>query len=879
MEGFFTKKESESTSRPDGKTYSCVSCGLYKDCKSPKMKASGGFQKGILNIGTMPTKIEDRRGNFFQNKAGKLLKKTYANLGIDLFEDCLNINAINCMSEDTPTTYQIDCCRKFILRAIKKHKPKVIVLLGDSALYSIIGHRWKKELGTIQKWRGWKIPDQEMNAWIVPTLSIESVLDEQESKFKTKFENTIWIQDLQKVIECLDTPLLQYNEPEIITLTDLNVLNEIKSGSTIAFDYETTGLKPHAKGHRIICISVAISEDKVYTFMLPKNRNKRKPFTELLQRKDVYKIAQNMKFEDTWTTIRLKVPVNNWLWDTMLATHTIDNRTGVTSLKFQTYVQFGIIDYDSEVAPYLKAVDNKNANSINRIEELIENPGGEKLLLQYCGYDSIYEYRLAMVQRKLIAQDSDSVLTMDHSNYSEGYHLLHNGILALAKAERQGLRIDVEYCVNKTKRLTKKISRLENKIFESKFYRHWQHSTRGHVNLNSGNSLGNFLYNVKKLKPAKLTTTGKGSTDEEALKMLNIPELNWLLERSKLKTLIDKLDGFSREQVNGYLHPFYNLHLAKTYRSSSSNPNFQNIHKRDKVAMKTVRKAIYPRPGNQLMELDYKGIEVSIAACYHKDPNMIKYITDPTSDMHGDMAVQIFMIDDWDKSRSDHEHIRNCVKNSFVFPQFYGDYYKNNAIDICGNWMGLPQSRWNSKMGYELENGKTIADHLIKKGIRSFDAFVEHIQVIEKDFWTNRFPGYAKWKEEHYSQYLKDGYVSLKTGFTCGGVMSKNDVINYPVQGSAFHCLLWTLIETSKALEKGGFGTKIVGQIHDALILDTVPKEKYEVYNLVKQIGTIDLVKKFKWINVPLTIDAEICPVDASWADKEKWKPEDDPPF
>jgi len=73
----------------------------------------------------------------------------------------------------------------------------------------------------------------------------------------------------------------------------------------------------------------------------------------------------------------------------------------VTGLKFQTYVNFGVVDYASEVAPYLQAKDN-NGNAINRIMELVGMPGGKEKLLEYCGLDAVYEYRLAMIQQKVM---------------------------------------------------------------------------------------------------------------------------------------------------------------------------------------------------------------------------------------------------------------------------------------------------------------------------------------------------------------------------------------------------------------------------------------------------------------------------------------------
>jgi uracil-DNA glycosylase family 4 len=405
MEGFFTQKETESISRPDGKNYSCISCGLHQLCKSPKIKPYGNFKKRILNIGEAPGEMEDNAGKPWQGRTGTLLKETYASLGIDLFEDCLNINAVNCRPEDNrqPNNYEIACCRRIILDVIKHFKPQVIILLGNSAVFSLIGHRWKKSLEGISKWRGWTIPDQDFKAWICPTFH-PSYVERSDAKEVT----TVWKQDLKKVFSLIgvpkgtDYPLFpEYEEPEIEIIEDLSILNKITKGN-ITFDYETTGIKPHAEGHRIICASVAYEPNACYTFMMPSTRRERQPFVDLLTNPNVGKIAQNMKFEHAWSQVRLKVEVQNWVWDTMLAAHILDNRPGVTGLKFLTYVHFGIIDYASDVSPYLEASDAGNGNALNNINELLKKPKGVETLLHYCGLDAVYEYRLAMKQQSEI---------------------------------------------------------------------------------------------------------------------------------------------------------------------------------------------------------------------------------------------------------------------------------------------------------------------------------------------------------------------------------------------------------------------------------------------------------------------------------------------
>ena len=166
MQGFFTKEETQSKSRPDGKTYSCPSCGLYRDALSPRIEPYGNFAKGIINIGEAPSEADDNRGQPWQGKIGRKLQRAYAKLGIDIFEDCININSVNCRPPEdrTPTNYEIACCRKRVMKVLKDYPPKVVILLGNSAIQSFLGLRWQGKLGGITKWRGWTIPDREVRA-------------------------------------------------------------------------------------------------------------------------------------------------------------------------------------------------------------------------------------------------------------------------------------------------------------------------------------------------------------------------------------------------------------------------------------------------------------------------------------------------------------------------------------------------------------------------------------------------------------------------------------------------------------------------------------------------------------------------------------------
>jgi DNA polymerase-1 len=455
----------------------------------------------------------------------------------------------------------------------------------------------------------------------------------------------------------------------------------------------------------------------------------------------------------------------------------------------------------------------------------------------------------------------------------EAYRLLHEGSLALARAEQQGMRIDVDYCKRMRTHLTRKMKMKQEKFEGSKLYRQWKHIYGSKTKLTSNDQLAHILYNVRKLDPPKLTDSGKGSTDEDTLSRLDIPEIKDLLDLQRSKRVRDTyLGAFVREQVDGYIHPFFNLHVAITYRSSSDHPNFQNIPIRDELSKRICRRAIFPRPGHQLLESDFSGIEVRISQCYHKDPNMYRYIVDPTTDMHRDMAIQLYLLDYFDKSIPVHKNVlRQGAKNSFVFPQFYGDFYGNCARGLAIQWGKLPLGRWRKGQGIELPEGH-ISDHLISKGIRSFDDFEEHVKRVESDFWGNRFKVYEQWKTKWWRQYQKRGYFDMLSGFRSEGVFDKKQTINAPIQGPAFHCLLWTFIEVDRIAQEERWDSKLIGQIHDSIIADVHPAERDHVAETIHRVGCIELPKVWSWINVPLEMEADICDVDTPWSEKHPYE-------
>lgn len=443
--------------------------------------------------------------------------------------------------------------------------------------------------------------------------------------------------------------------------------------------------------------------------------------------------------------------------------------------------------------------------------------------------------------------------------------LMHNGLLALNRATKRGMRIDVGYCKEMDIKLTKKLKTLEKRIRGTKFGKKWQKHYK--MNIKSDVQLTDLLFKKMKMPVVKLTDKGNPSTSAECLDILSkeIPDLK-LLAKYKILYVTHNtfIKAFLREQVDGYIHPGFYLHLIKTFRSSSEGPNFQQMPKRNKLQKRIVRRAIIPEKGFMLLEADYSGIEVRVACCVTKDKKLA-YDT-VHGDMHRDMAVEIFMLDEFLKKASEKD-LRFAAKNGFVFPQFYGDYWKH-CVPTLLKLSDMPlKGRFKKKDGFRLMTGINLGEHLNKKGIKSVKNFEHHIESLEQNFWQERYKTYGKWKKKQIKQYKEKGYLETVTGFTCQGVMSKNEITNYPMQGPAFHTLLNSFIEIDRREQAQGWKSFQTGQIHDATVLNVHPKEKDYVLENLKEVMIDHAKKTFKWINIPLEVEADIYEVDAPWSE------------
>lgn len=467
----------------------------------------------------------------------------------------------------------------------------------------------------------------------------------------------------------------------------------------------------------------------------------------------------------------------------------------------------------------------------------------------------------------------------------EAFQLIHEGTIALSQVEHNGIRVDMDYIQKKKKEVDEQVKEYENAIKQDPLWDRWKTVARRmgkDRDLGSRDQLAELVF-VDQGHPIKEWTEGgegkkkRPKADQAAFQWVDLDLTRNYIKMMQSQHSKDILVGIEKstspmKRKNGrtdwFMRTNYNMNIARSYRSTADGPNFQNFPIRDKFMGKFVRSAFIPREDYIFLEADLKGAEVRAGYCYHKDPMMKKYLLDETTDMHRDMASQCYMVPPEQVTKD----ARYCGKNMWVFPQFYGDYYVNCAKNM-----------WEACLLRDLKTnrGTPILEVLKSKGITEMGAcdpqekprkgtFEYHLKTVQEDFWGSRFKVYNKWKDSWYNEYLETGGFMMYSGFWVEGLYSKNDVTNYPVQGFAFHWELWSLIQLQKWLNKNKMRSKIVGQIHDSILIDCHKDELQDVIAKIHQIMTVDLLKHWRQIIIPVEIEIETS--STNWHEKKEYK-------
>lgn len=116
----------------------CTRCPLHQG-RTQVVHTTGNFQADLMFVGEAPGADEDAQGEPFVGRAGQLLNKIIEAIGMKREEVSIgNINRCRPPGNRQPTLPEAHACKPFLLREIAVIKPKVIVVLGNTAMHNLL---------------------------------------------------------------------------------------------------------------------------------------------------------------------------------------------------------------------------------------------------------------------------------------------------------------------------------------------------------------------------------------------------------------------------------------------------------------------------------------------------------------------------------------------------------------------------------------------------------------------------------------------------------------------------------------------------------------------------------------------------------------------
>lgn len=118
---------------------SCEKCSLHKT-RNNAVFGNGNPNAEIMVIAEAPGFYEDKSGIVFQGKSGELLDKIFAASGFTRDEHIFISNIIKCRPPNnrTPSNIEKEACLPYLFKQIELIDPKIIILLGATALKGLI---------------------------------------------------------------------------------------------------------------------------------------------------------------------------------------------------------------------------------------------------------------------------------------------------------------------------------------------------------------------------------------------------------------------------------------------------------------------------------------------------------------------------------------------------------------------------------------------------------------------------------------------------------------------------------------------------------------------------------------------------------------------
>lgn len=805
----------------------CSVCPRDRDeenLKSPKLEPSGHQSPLIYLLGGSPSPEDDRHNDHWRDKAGAAV---YDKFGSKYMRANVRSNYITqCMGERG--VVETECCRNRVIADIEASKPVVIVGVGDDVLSWATGMKG----GQAMSHRGSLFPVKigKHVCWFYCILFPAFALKKRNFG-KSEYELTLE-HDVAKIKDLVDAGLPEpvvvtggYDEGiEIITGNEpgdlerlRKALQELAMDPKSGLDIETNGFRPYMLKTPMILTAAVGTFKRTVAFPVDHPEGwgtdgRRKAVRGLLMTyllDSGRKAIHNTAFEMEWFVFFFGAGLlRRTEWDdTMAMAHSLDERGGTKSLDMQTLLNFGF-----------------NIKSLSNIDtsRLLEYP--MERVLRYNAIDTKWTDRLR-----------DDLLVKLRNQASDLYEYERKLRLAptLVLTEAIGLDLDDAYAKDLKAKFTKQLEAIAAKIRRCPEIKAYE-KRYGTFDPGNDDQVLVLMKTVLKREEVQVedqrTQTVRWTTDEEALSKIpasEVPSAPLILEhRGSAKVLGTYIEpAIAKKWVcrDGKVRTKYNAMKAVTGRLASEDPNVQNFPARKN---REVRGMIYAPDGQIMVACDYGQIEFRVVGMASEDPVLVKYCW-TGYDVHMFWAERVVamypgIIDwivsefgiDWDEKGI--KTLRQEMKNKWVFPQLFG-----SSVRSCAEALHLPD--------YVTED-------------------------LQGEFWDD-FRVTKKWQEKLLLNYERNLYVETLGGRKRRGPMTKNEIINMPIQGTACDIVtagMNAISELADASEDDEIQPRFNG--HDDL---TFVMATESADDKVPVIAREMCMPRFDYINVPLLVEVK----------------------
>lgn len=266
-----------------------------------------------------------------------------------------------------------------------------------------------------------------------------------------------------------------------------------------------------------------------------------------------------------------------------------------------------------------------------------------------------------------------------------------------------------------------------------------------------------------------------------------------------------------RVQSDGKLYSNFKFGTV-TGRTSSDNPNFQNITRSGRDVVPGIRTLFTPSPGNVIVQADYSQAELRTCAVLSNDEGLRAIYSDPTRSLHRERAAAFY---GEDYSKEEYTFSKNINfgvtygQSAFAFAQMYARPVDEAQGIIDGWWADYPRLlQWTEEVKETMKSGEVVAPTGLKR----------RFHLITKENKGD----------------------------------AEREAVNFLPQHVASYFTVNACIELVK------LGCPIVSTVHDSIIIDCPRETAMEWARTMKQIMEDQPPKLFGWEEIPFVSDISI---------------------